>query len=262
MGNPIAHSLSPHIHSLFAKQTNVALIYEKLLIEEQRFESAVHQFFLQGGQGLNITLPFKQRAFVMSAVKTDRCHTAGAANTLWIKESKLYADNTDGVGLITDLERYTAIENKKILILGAGGATRGILTPLFLKSPKTITVANRTWAKAEELQKEFPFIHISPMEQLEGEYDLILNAISMRFDFSHALFSKNLFKDSSLCYDLSYNLERPTPFVALAKSSGCEVRDGLGMLVEQAAESFFIWNGIRPDTNKVLRELNKIGPFA
>lgn len=252
MGNPIAHSLSPLIHSMFAKQTGHSLLYEKLLIEEHQFEQQVVNFFLQGGTGLNITLPFKQRAFAMSKEPTKRCVKAKAANVLWMNEKKIYADNTDGVGLVRDIKKHIGLDDKNVLILGAGGATRGIVYPLWSESLASLTIANRTIETAKALAQECIFIDYLGLENLKAKYDIIINATSASFTQKTLHFSERIFENKPYCYDLSYSATGPTSFVTLAHSNGCKAQDGLGMLVEQAAESFFIWNGVKPNTPEVI----------
>lgn len=254
MGNPINHSLSPQIHTLFAKQTGITLSYQPIEIDLNHFEQQVTDFFNSGGAGLNITLPGKERAFAMSDVATIRCLKAKAANTLWHDGTKLYADNTDGIGLLRDLARYISLTNKNILLLGAGGAARGILAPLLAEKPASLTIANRTIAKATTLSQEFPDTLSTSLHELEGSFDLIINATS----------SKNLALPTSIitpntrCVDLSYQQQGLTPFVAWAKEQGCVAVDGLGMLIEQAAEAFYIWHKIMPDTELMRKFFDRL----
>lgn len=243
IGNPIAHSLSPQIHHQFAAQFGMDLDYEKILGDLEHFEQQVKDFFVSGGRGLNVTLPFKQRAFAMASQATERCRLAKAANTLWMEDGQLQADNTDGVGFVRDISRFIKLENKAILILGAGGATRGILGPLLNAKPEKIVVANRTQSKAIELKEDFPKIQIG---EITGRYDLIINATSASLDAQNLALPESLFTNKPFCYDLAYNQVEMTPFVKLARSLGCKACDGLGMLVAQAAEAFTIWHGVRP----------------
>lgn len=257
IGNPIEHSLSPVIHQYFAQQFQMSLTYEKIKGDDAHFEKEVFDFFNHGGKGLNVTLPYKQRAFALAKTHSTRCNLAGAANTLLIKENKLYADNTDGIGLIRDLTRIMELQNKNILILGAGGATRGILHPLFQLKPGSITVANRTLEKAEALQNDVPQIQITGFNNLNGVFDLIINATPASLEGNILALPAEMMEQKPFCYDLAYQLKEATPFVRYAHSYGCNAVDGLGMLVEQAAEAFFIWNGIMPSTENVLALLRQ-----
>lgn len=262
MGQPIAHSLSPIIHQLFSQQTGRPLSYEKIEIDLSRFEQQVHDFFKQGGCGLNITLPCKQRAFAMSEQSSERCIKAGAANTLWMQAGKLHADNTDGVGLLRDLGRHIALENKAILLLGAGGAARGIIGPLLDAHPAKLIIANRSLEKANELQQIFPQTQICRLDDLAEQpekqaYDLVINATSASLEGEGLRLPDWIMATKPLCYDLAYRKDGLTPFVVWGRSQNCIALDGLGMLVEQAAEAFFIWHSLRPDTRTVLEHLRK-----
>lgn len=255
MGNPIAHSLSPFIHQRFAEQTGIALNYEKILVPESDFEQQVGEFFAGGGKGLNITLPFKQKAFELAEGLTARCKAAKAANTLWFAEGMLQADNTDGIGLIRDLSNYGELAGKQLLVLGAGGAARGILGPLFAAEPAGLTLVNRNEERARALQTDFPQLKVYPLAELKTAYDLIINATSASLTADSLELPQSLLKSTTFCYDLAYAKAEPTPFVQWAKEQGLQAADGLGMLVEQAAEAFYIWHGVRPDSQSVLREL-------
>lgn len=262
MGDPIAHSLSPTIHQLFAEQTGRELIYEKIQIDLCHFEQQVRNFFGQGGKGLNITLPCKQRAFAMSAKQTVRCGQAGAANTLWMQAGDLYADNTDGVGLLRDISRHVELANKKILLLGAGGAARGVIGPLLAIHPQQLTIVNRTPEKMYVLQKDFPaasccsFTDLAMQLKIDS-YDVIINATSASLMGGDLALPLALMATKPFCYDLAYNKMAATGFVEWARNTGCEAFDGLGMLVEQAAEAFFIWHGVMPDTTPILNHLQQ-----
>ena len=255
MGNPVAHSLSPVIHHHFAQQTGVALRYEKMLVPEGGLATHISRFFAQGGRGLNITLPFKQEAYALASVLTARCQQAHAANTLWMKENKLHADNTDGVGLIRDLSRHIDLANKRVVVLGAGGAARGIITPLLDASVASLTVLSRTAEKGNALQFLFPAIVSVPRLSEKDSYDLIINATSAGINKTVWNWDFGCLLSAPFCYDLSYFLSEPTPFVQWAHAAGCCAIDGLGMLVEQAAEAFLIWNGVFPETTPVLKLL-------
>ena len=257
MGHPVAHSLSPVIHHLFAEQVGRQLVYEKIQIDLPRFEEQVVDFFHQGGMGLNITLPCKPRAFAMSAQVSARALEAQAANTLWMEAGCLHADNTDGVGLLRDIRRYEVLTGKNILLLGAGGAARGILGPLLMEKPAELIVCNRTIERARQLQRLFPGITICTMTELpkiakKNVFDVVINATPSNFQDDQNIFSSMLSAAQPFCYDLFYRHDEATAFVALARSVGCMAVDGLGMLVEQAAESFFIWHRIMPNTTPVL----------
>ncbi|MDA9272157.1 shikimate dehydrogenase [bacterium] len=251
-GHPIEHSLSPRIHQLFAEQTGHSLVYDKIQIDLPLFEQRVIYFFEHGGKGLNITLPFKQRAFTMSNDVTARCLKARAANTLWYKAGQLYADNTDGIGLMRDLSRYIDIADKKILLLGSGGAARGILAPLLDANPAELTIANRSLDRAQNLQQDFSDVtHVCGFAELSGHYDVIINATSASLDDQVLPVPPTVMASATLCYDLAYRLNTLTSFVEQAQALGCLAVDGLGMLIEQAAEAFFIWHGVMPETQPI-----------
>lgn len=242
IGDPIEHSLSPIIHQYFAKQCGMTLTYEKIQANAQDFEAIVTSFFAQGGKGLNVTMPHKEAAYQLAQVRTPRCREAGAANTLWKEAGQLHADNTDGVGLIRDLSRYISVEGKRLLLLGAGGAARSVIGELLKAGISDLTIANRTLEKVDALQSDFPAIQGCDIANIRGKFDVLIHASSA--GLSGEPF--NLPIDCpSYCYDLSYNLEAPTPFVEWARVQSSEARDGLGMLIEQAAESFWVWHGVR-----------------
>jgi shikimate dehydrogenase len=264
MGNPIQHSLSPTIHQLFAKQTGRQLTYEKIMLDATCFEQQVQTFFQEGGQGLNITHPGKQRAFALCNTVSSRCLTAEAANTLWCDTHGLiHGDNTDGIGFMRDLTRYLTPTEKRILLLGAGGAARGVIAPLLEARPALLCVSNRTEATAQMLIKPYGnlpstsvIVHSRP-DKL-GPFDLIIHATSSHLSESQQTLSADLTTPDTLCYDLTYQLNGATRFVAWARKNGCFGIDGLGMLVEQAAEAYMIWHGIRPDSSLVLAQLRNL----
>ena len=264
MGNPIAHSLSPVIHQLFAQQTGKALLFERIEADLQDFEREVRGFFEQEGQGLSITLPFKQRAYAMAEHLSERCLEAKAANTLCIKEGRLYADNTDGVGLLRDLHRHVDLAGLHVLLLGAGGAARGVLGPLLKAAPLQLTVANRTLDRSRLLQADFPAINLCSWSEL-GQcgsvraVDVVINATSASLAEQHLLLPESLLYTKPFCYDLAYDRTQATVFVAWAQEFGCKAVDGLGMLVEQAAEAFLLWHGVLPQTGPVLKVLREKG---
>lgn len=257
VGNPVAHSLSPQIHQQFASQAGIQLFYEKILGDEAAFELQVADFFDRGGRGLNITLPFKPRAFAMAAIVTERCAQAKAANTLWQQDGQLHADNTDGIGLVRDLSRYIDLNTKTVLLLGAGGAARGVIAPLLSAGVTRLTLANRTMDNARALLSDFPQINCLAMDELNDVYDVIINATSASLAGEQLILPSGIWRNKPLCYDLAYRLYEPTPFVAYAAGQGCKAVDGLGMLVEQAAEAFAIWHGFIPETNSVLHHLQE-----
>lgn len=256
IGNLVNHSLSPIIHRQFAQQFGLSLRYEKIQVNSTQFETEVINFFQKGGDGLNVTLPFKERAFAMSAKVRHHGQVAKSVNTLWMKDGLLYADNTDGVGFLRDIQRYKTLTDQRILLLGAGGAARGILGPLLLKKPLQLTVANRTMDKLYPLQQDFPVIDICTLSELvDPSYEIIINATSASLEDQRPLLSSSLLLKQPFCYDLAYKKSSETAFVNWSRSLGCQARDGLGMLVEQAAESFYIWHGWMPKTAPVLQYL-------
>lgn len=251
IGAPIEHSLSPMIHQYFASQIGMPLDYQKIYGDEQGFEAQVRQFFKAEGRGLNITLPYKLRAFAMASCHSSRCLEAGAANTLWQQEGRLYADNTDGIGLLRDLARFIDITAKKVLILGAGGAARGIINPLLQSGVASLTVSNRTIERALALARDFPQINYQPLLASKAKFDVIINATSASLAGTSMALPIDGEHDKPFCYDLAYDAKQDTSFVASAKAMGCMAVDGLGMLVEQAAEAFCLWHGVMPDTECV-----------
>lgn len=256
MGNPISHSLSPLIHHFFAKQTGIALQYDKIEVPIPLFEQYVFNFFKRPeSKGLNITLPFKERSFNMADWKSPQSQEAGAANTLWFKEGKLFADNTDGIGLIRDLKHYIELPNKTILLLGAGGAARGILGSLLASRPKAIILSNRSMDKAVALKKMFPSIITCGLDALTDAYDIIINATSASLQEKNMQLPENILANHPFCYDLAYNTTHKTPFVQWAINHGSQAVDGIGMLIEQAAEAFNIWHHVMPDTSSCKKQL-------
>ena len=262
MGYPVSHSRSPVIHRLFALQTRQHMQYELLQVAPDKLETAVKQFRRTGGRGLNITVPHKTEITRFVDQLSERASLAGAVNTLLFQDDEVYGDNTDGVGLMRDLERNlgVAVKDANILILGAGGATRGIVGPLLQGNPHEITIANRTLSKAQGLADYFSqFGAVSPCRFDEVDtalpYDLIINATSAGLRGETPPYPAAAVSDATLCYDLSYGLT-PTPFSRWAADQGAARSVmGWGMLVEQAAESFQLWRGVRPDTATVLRQV-------
>jgi shikimate dehydrogenase len=256
IGAPIAHSLSPLIHQLFAEQTGKRLIYEKILLDETNFEQQVRQFFMNGGHGLNITHPGKLRARALCDAVTTRALHAGAVNTIWQNDAgQLMGDNTDGIGFITDISRYLDLDNKSVLLLGAGGAAHGILSALIDAKPSRIVITNRTHAKAEALAKAHPPATAYHTSQLEGHFDLIIHATATKLPLTPLSALTTHISKNTFCYDLQYDLTRTTPFVQWAHAHHCSAMDGLGMLLEQAAAAYNIWHHVLPDTQQVMHHL-------
>lgn len=265
MGNPIAHSKSPFIHARFAEQTGQALHYDAILVELGDFDAAVTRFVAAGGRGLNITVPFKQEAWTLAGRRSERAQRAGAVNTLRVEtDGILFGDNTDGVGLVRDLagNHGVTLAGKRLLVLGAGGAVRGVLAPLLAERPAQLTVVNRTAAKAEELARLF-----ADLGTIDGcgfdalgdrQFDLVINGTAASLQGEVPPLPPRALAPGTVCYDMMYGAE-PTPFLRWATAHGCAVTlDGLGMLVEQAAESFFLWRQVRPQTAPVIATLRAL----
>lgn len=262
-GNPINHSKSPAIHRQFAEQTGQDMHYTKQLVNEGEFASAAQEFFAQGGKGLNITVPFKLDAFAFASKRTPRAERAGAVNTLaMLSDGSILGDNTDGIGMIHDMHNLGwELQGKRVLILGAGGAVRGILQPLLEENPARVTIANRTLAKAEELAKNFldlGDLQAKSFEQLTGDtFDIVINGTSASMQGELPPLPKNLLAQDACCYDMMYGAE-PTIFLQWAKDNGAtQIADGLGMLIGQAAEAFYVWRHIRPEVVPVITALRR-----
>ena len=262
MGNPIAHSKSPRIHTLFAGQTGEDIDYRAILVELDGFAGAVAGFVADGGRGLNITVPFKEQAWELAATRSTRAELAGAVNTLSVGEDgSLSGDNTDGAGLVRDLlqNHGAALAGKRILLLGAGGAARGVLGPLLNEQPGLLVIANRTASKAVELARLFCKLGRTEGCGLDGvagqPFDILINATAASLAGEVPAIAGDTVTKDSWCYDMMYG-DKPTAFMEWAQAQGAaHVMDGLGMLVEQAAESFYIWRGVRPDTAPVIEVL-------
>lgn len=264
IGNPVAHSKSPFIHASFARQTGQDLEYTRILAEPDRFVLRASNFFAAGGRGLNVTVPFKQEAFALAATLSPQATLAGAVNTLMQDgNGQLYGHNTDGLGLVRDITSNLgqSLRDCRILLLGAGGATRGILQPLLEQRPHSLFIANRTAPKARELAAIFSAL--GPVqgggfnEVEERPFDWILNATAASLQGELPPLPGAVVARQTSCYDLMYGAE-PTVFCKWALTSGAGlVADGLGMLVEQAAESFKLWRGIRPETTGVIADLRR-----
>lgn len=258
MGNPIAHSKSPQIHQAFAEQTQQNLSYRSILVPLDGFAAAVDKFRAAGGKGLNITVPFKQEAYQYADQLSNRARRAGAVNTLHFTPGRAFGDNTDGIGLLRDLthNHQWSLQNLDILLLGAGGAARGVIQPLLQAQPKRLLIANRTAAKAQQLAQDFSDLGViagCSLDDLAGQrFDLIINATSAGLNAPLPDLPAGLLCDQGACYDMVYG-DQATPFIRWARSQGAALAlDGRGMLVEQAAESFLLWREVRPDTVAVL----------
>lgn len=262
MGNPIAHSKSPLIHRQFAGQTGQVLTYDAILVDIGRFTEAVDAFRRDGGKGLNVTVPFKQDAWRLASRRTPRAERAGAVNTLWWDgDERLCGDTTDGVGLVRDLcdNHGIRIEGRRVLLVGAGGAARGVIEPLLAERPATLVIANRTPERAHELAAIFgglgPITGCGFGELSGRSFDLAINATAAGLTGEVPPLPATVFAPGACAYDMMYGSE-PTAFVRWSLAQGCaRALDGLGMLVEQAAEAFFIWRGVRPDTAPVIARL-------
>lgn len=262
MGYPIKQSRSPLIHRLFALQTQQRMQYEMLQVAPQHLQTAIDQFARTGGRGANITVPHKQAVLKLCNSLSERAELAGAVNTLSFEDGRIHGDNTDGVGLLIDLERNLDVKlaGSRILILGAGGATRGIVGPLMETGPKSLLIANRTIARADDIVASLPkdrAIAACAFDAVPGEspFDLVINATSAGLNGEMPPYPASSVGPKTLCYDLSYGLKR-TPFAQWGREAGAgRSVMGWGMLVEQAAESFKIWRGVRPDTAPVLKQM-------
>lgn len=263
IGNPIAHSKSPQIHARFAQQTGEPVAYDRLLAPLDAFEATVRDFIAGGGRGANVTVPFKLDAFALATERSARADAAGAVNTLTFDGERIIGDNTDGVGLVRDIVDGAgiAITGRRVLLLGAGGAARGVILPLLDESPAQILIANRTLAKADELVAQFgqlptrqDRLRAAPFDAVDGAFDLVINATSASLSAELPPVPASVFGTRTFAYDMMYGAQ-PTVFMQWAASQGAAVRDGLGMLVEQAAEAFFVWRGVRPETAPVYQWL-------
>ncbi|MGB5323972.1 MAG: shikimate dehydrogenase [Pseudomonadales bacterium] len=263
-GKPVAHSLSPRIHAMFAAQCAAVIDYTRREIEDGDFEQAVANFFAAGGAGLNITQPYKQRAAAMAQQLGTAATAAGAANTLYMHNGQLHAENTDGTGLVRDLQQNLgwSIEDARLLLVGAGGAVRGVLEPLLACRPASVTLANRTAAKAEQLEEIFAetagafsvSLQATELAALQRGYDIVINGSSAGLSGTIPALDASVV-DGARCYDLVYGAGA-APFLQWAAQSGARsLADGLGMLVEQAAAAFHIWRGVHPETRTVIEQL-------
>ena len=261
IGNPIGHSKSPLIHAAFARQTGEDIAYTTLLAPRDGFVDSVRAFVAAGGRGANVTLPFKEEAFAFVDRRTPRAELAGAVNTLIFGENGSLGDNTDGAGMMRDITVNLgfAVTGKRVLLLGAGGASRGVVGPLLEAKPTALIIANRTADKALALAEHFaslgPVSGVGFSELTGKAFDLVINATSASIDGEALPLPNGLFASGSLAYEMMYG-RGETPFLRFARSDGASrLADGLGMLVEQAAEAFFVWRGVRPDGAPVMAML-------
>ncbi|MFT0851455.1 shikimate dehydrogenase [Achromobacter sp. F4_2707] len=265
IGNPIEHSRSPAIHQAFAKQCGIELEYGKLLAPPEGFTTAVDEFFSQGGHGLNVTVPFKEEAFELARdALSRRAELAGAVNTLWMDQGRLHGCNTDGVGLLADLRRLGHDPaDRRVLLVGAGGAARGVLLPLLEAGCTHLRIVNRSVERATGLHAETAaglpqfsgLLSSGALADAGTEWDIVINATSGGLSGQAPALPEDLYADGALAYDMVY-ASKPTPFMEQARAAGAhQCADGLGMLVGQAAASFEIWHGVRPETEAVLTML-------
>ncbi len=262
IGHPVAHSKSPRIHALFAQQTAQDLGYEAILAPLDGFAATVGEFIAAGGRGMNVTVPFKEHAYRMATRCSPRAEAAGAVNTLRFNDTEIFGDNTDGTGLVRDIESNLgfAIANRRVLLLGAGGAARGCVLPLLDRAPARLVIANRSIDKAILLASIFSGLPVKPggcgFAELAGQtFDLVINATSAGLGNAKLPLPSGLYAADGLAYEMLYG--KDTLFLAQARDAGARTTDGLGMLVEQAAESFWLWRSVRPDTPSVLALLRQ-----
>jgi len=261
IGNPVGHSRSPQIHEAFARQTGQDITYDRLLAPLDAFEATVRRFFREGGHGLNVTVPFKREAWDLVDICEGGALAAVAVNTIRRSGNQLIGYNTDGIGLVTDLVHNlgTRIAGRRVLLMGAGGASHGVMQPLLEQRPDLLVVANRTLDKAESMVRHFhrfgalaaQGVSARPYAALAGlQFDLVVNATSAGLEGEMPTLPDTLFAPGAMAYDMVYG--RETQFLGFARARGAICADGLGMLVEQAAESFLIWRGVRPQSAPVI----------
>ena len=263
IGNPVAHSRSPAIHARFAAQCHQDLSYEAILAPLDGFAATIGDFAATGGKGANVTLPFKEEAFGLCSRRSARAERAGAVNTLAFGRNEIFGDNTDGAGLVRDIEVNLGfpLAGRRVLLLGAGGAARGVIAPLLERQPTGLFIANRSGDKAETLAGQFSDLATvnagNFAKTASRTFDVVINATSASLSGATLPLPAGIFASGSLAYDMMYG-KGETPFLALAREQGAaRLADGLGMLVEQAAEAFFVWRGVRPDSAQVLAELRE-----
>ena len=264
IGNPIHHSLSPQIHIAFAKENGLDIDYEAVLSPLDQFKNKMHQLIQQKFTGANVTLPFKKEAYQLATSHSSHARIAEAVNTLEFKEDEIIGHNTDGIGLVRDLEQNlnTHLKNKKILLMGAGGAAEGVIYSLLEKTPSELTLTNRTIEKSNVIQNKMDVhaksfdvnLNVTEIAKCPHQYfDVIINATSASLINAELHMDPKVFHEGCLAYDMMYGKE--TSFIEQAKSQGSKTSDGLGMLIEQAAEAFFIWHHIQPTTKSVIESL-------
>ena len=254
IGNPIAHSLSPEIHLAFAAQVDLEITYDRILSAPDDFHTTAQEFFGANGIGVNVTAPFKQDAFEFVNERDSASKASGAVNTIHAVDGAFLGYNTDGIGLVADLTRLGwPLRQAKILVIGAGGAAQGIVLPL-LEQGAELALANRTRSRAEALKKQFPEIEVFGLEQLSRRWDIVINATAAGWQQQQLPVPGEIFEDAR-CYDLGYQRDGRTPFIQQVEPDAGETSDGLGMLVEQAAEAFRIWHDVKPQTIAVLEGL-------
>jgi len=264
IGNPIHHSLSPQIHAAFAKENGLDIDYESVLSPLDQFKNTIHQLIQQKFTGANVTLPFKKEAYQLATTHTGHARIAEAVNTLEFKEDEIIGHNTDGIGLVRDLEQNldTHLKNKKILLIGAGGAAEGVIYSMLEKKPSELTLTNRTIEKSNVIQNKMDVhaksfnvnLNVTEITKCPHQYfDVIINATSASLINAELHMDPKVFHEGCLAYDMMYGKE--TSYIREAISQGSKTSDGLGMLVEQAAEAFFIWHHIQPTTKSVIESL-------
>ncbi len=269
MGNPINHSKSPQIHTAFALETGEKIEYTAIHVDVGGFAQAVSHFQGHGGKGLNVTVPFKLDAWKLADSLTERAKRAGAVNTLILnKEGEIKGDNTDGVGLVNDIVDHLgwAIAQQRVLILGAGGASRGVIGPILDKKPETLYIANRTASKATELVRLFTDMKDEETQNIaaggydslvDKQFDLIINATAASLHGEVPPLPDDILAPEGCCYDMMYAAQATTFMQWAAQHGAAQISDGLGMLVGQAAESFYVWRGVRPSMMPVIQNLKK-----
>lgn len=265
IGHPIEHSKSPRIHQAFASQFGKEISYEKVLAPLDGFTQTLHRLQAEGYLGVNVTVPFKFEALQACDTLSDRASSAGAVNTIRFSDHQRHGDNTDGCGLVNDIlhHHHMTLRDKSILLIGAGGAAQGVMLPLIGQRPALLMVANRSTEKARAMIQKFNqaamaqgvTLAVSAMDQLTQPFDLVINATSASLQDAALPIAATIFRTHGLAYDMMYG--RETPFMQQARASGASVADGLGMLVEQAAEAFYLWHGLRPDTAPVIAALRQ-----
>ena len=264
IGNPVEHSLSPRIHAEFARASGQDIAYGRILAPREGFSDAVRRFRDSGGRGLNVTLPFKHEAWRLAGTRSGFARAAGAVNTLSFEREGIVGHNTDGIGLVRDLTHNlgAGVRGRRVLLMGAGGASYGVMEPLLREQPETVVIANRTLEKAVELARHFEALQscarrgfaARAYSALAGmQFDILINATSAGLEGAMPALPEEVVAAGALAYDMVY--ARRTPFLDFARERGARVSDGIGMLVEQAAESFLIWRGVRPQTAPVIAML-------